>query len=200
MDLEEYITLATRTESRPENITANPQLIVNLLTLFTCSGRMLDQLKKHVFYNRPYDADKFNLDYQSMVATLQHMTWIQINGTDAQMGNEPIKNINPRLFHAIIGIATEATELCEALLDTQLQNEIDLVNLREEIGDVSWYIAILFDTLQEIGHDGTWEDVLERNIEKLRARFPDKFTNEDANNRDLETERQILEKDDPKDS
>lgn len=193
MDLEEYITLATRTESRPENLTANPQLIVNLLMLFTCSGRMLDQLKKHVFYNRPYDVDKFNVDYQTMISTLQHMQYIQINGSEADMGNEPVRNINPRLFHAIVGIATESTELCEALLNTQLDQKVDLVNLREENGDLCWYMAIFYDTMRELGYEGTWEDDLVTNIEKLRTRFPEKFTDEHANNRDLETERKVLE-------
>jgi NTP pyrophosphatase (non-canonical NTP hydrolase) len=37
------------------------------------------------------------------------------------------------------------------------------------------------------------EVALERNIEKLRARFPEKFTEEMANVRDLDTERKILE-------
>ena len=36
-------------------------------------------------------------------------------------------------------------------------------------------------------------DVLDRNIEKLRVRFPEKFTTEKALNRDLVTERRILE-------
>ena len=34
---------------------------------------------------------------------------------------------------------------------------------------------------------------MERNINKLKARFPDKFTEESANNRDLIKEREILE-------
>lgn len=36
-------------------------------------------------------------------------------------------------------------------------------------------------------------DILDKNIEKLRARYGDKFTSEKAINRDLETERIILE-------
>lgn len=37
------------------------------------------------------------------------------------------------------------------------------------------------------------EDILEKNINKLKARFPDKFTEENAINRNLEVERKILE-------
>lgn len=39
----------------------------------------------------------------------------------------------------------------------------------------------------------SFTDVLTRNIEKLRARFPDGFTEYDALNRNLDNERQILE-------
>lgn len=37
------------------------------------------------------------------------------------------------------------------------------------------------------------QSALERNINKLKARYPDKFDNDKAINRDLETERKILE-------
>ena len=37
------------------------------------------------------------------------------------------------------------------------------------------------------------KDVMERNITKLKARYGEKFTEEKANTRDLNTERQILE-------
>ena len=42
--------------------------------------------------------------------------------------------------------------------------------------------------------DFEFEDSLQRNIDKLLQRFPNKFTQENALNRDLEKERKILEK------
>lgn len=48
-------------------------------------------------------------------------------------------------------------------------------------------------TLEECYFD--FERDLRNNIEKLKVRFPEKFTQEKALNRDLETERKILEKD-----
>jgi len=39
----------------------------------------------------------------------------------------------------------------------------------------------------------SFKDDLDRNIKKLQARFPEKFSQEKALNRDLETERKILE-------
>ena len=196
MDLQTYITQAVRTESYPEEFKANPQLVVNLLALFTASGRMLDQLKKHIFYGKDFDIDKFNGDYQFMISTLTHMAHrsIRINGTPEEMKEEKIEEVNPRLFHAIIGIATESTELCEALYDIMThRKEVDLVNLREENGDLNWYQAVFYDAMRELGYKGNWSDDLETNIAKLRKRYPEKFTSEHAINRDEEAERELLE-------
>jgi NTP pyrophosphatase (non-canonical NTP hydrolase) len=65
---------------------------------------------------------------------------------------------------------------------------LDTVNLMEECGDICWYLAII---LHELGY--TWAEVWKRNIEKLKARYGDKFTETRAEDRDLEKEREILE-------
>ena len=196
MDLQDYIKLATRTESRLDVLEANPQMVVNVLALFNASGRMLDQIKKHVFYGKDFNVDNFNGDYQMMITTLQHMAHksMRLNGTKEEMNEEPIEEINPRLFHAIIGIATESTELCEALYDIMThRKEVDLVNLREENGDLNWYQAVFYDAMRELGYSGSWVDDLEKNIAKLKKRYPEKFTSEHAINRDVEAERKLLE-------
>lgn len=57
----------------------------------------------------------------------------------------------------------------------------------------------LLDTLQHLinsqylRYDLKQEDYLRKNIEKLQARYPEKFTQDNAINRDLDTERKILE-------
>lgn len=97
---------------------------------------------------------------------------------------------NHRLEHAIDGIATEAGELLDAMKKAKYYGkELDLTNLKEEGGDILWYLALLFD---ELGT--TFEAEMERNNSKLRARFPDKFTQEDALERDLGKEREVLER------
>ena len=55
MNLPEYIQNAIRTESQIENVTVNSQVLINALVLFISAGQMLDQVKKNVFYNKPYD-------------------------------------------------------------------------------------------------------------------------------------------------
>lgn len=95
------------------------------------------------------------------------------------------------ILHGVIGISTESGELLDALEKTVFYGkELDTVNIREEIGDLMWYVAILCDAIGV-----KMEDILDKNIEKLSSRYPEKFTTEAALNRDLEKERKILEDD-----
>ena len=92
------------------------------------------------------------------------------------------------LIHGILGKFTEAGELLEALKEAYNGNGLDLVNINEEIGDGFWYDAILLNRT-----DSTFEEVQQRIIRKLRARYPDKFADELAVSRNLTAERAILE-------
>jgi len=94
-----------------------------------------------------------------------------------------------RLLHAQMGMQTETAEFTDALKKSIFYGKpLDVVNLKEELGDLMWYMAIAFD---ELGTN--FETEGKRVIKKLKARFPEKFTNDKAENRDLDTERKILE-------
>lgn len=96
---------------------------------------------------------------------------------------------NAELLHHAMGMCTEAGEFLDQMKKVLIYGkEVDKTNLKEELGDMLWYIAgavRLLDTSIEIE--------MVRNIEKLRARFPSKFDAERALVRDLDTERKILE-------
>ncbi len=97
--------------------------------------------------------------------------------------------VDPRILHAAMGLQTESGELTDALKKHIFYGkELDITNIKEEAGDLLWYLAILFDA---IGTDFSTEQ--KRVIAKLKARFPEKFTNELAETRDLTTERKVLE-------
>lgn len=82
----------------------------------------------------------------------------------------------PELYHAQLGIASEAGELADALKKHIAYNrQLDLTNLREELGDIMWYVAL---GASAIG--ASLEDLMEENIQKLRLRYPEKFTEKDA--------------------
>lgn len=96
---------------------------------------------------------------------------------------------NIRLLHGAIGLTTEAGEFIDALKKSIFYGkELDRVNLAEELGDMFWYMAIVAD---ELGVN--FESVMTKNIEKLKARYGDKFSEVKAEKRDLKTEREILE-------
>ena len=88
-----------------------------------------------------------------------------------------------------MGLVTEAGEFQDMLKKHVFYGKpLDEVNLKEEIGDLLWYCAIALEAL-----DTDFEAVMETNINKLKARYPEKFTEDKAENRDLVKEREILE-------
>lgn len=92
------------------------------------------------------------------------------------------------LLHYALGIVTEAGEIADALKKALIYGkELDEVNLLEEVGDLQWYEARLLDTL-----GFTFAQARERNIAKLRLRYPDGFSERDATVRDLDAERALV--------
>lgn len=70
------------------------------------------------------------------------------------------------LFHGVVGAITEVGEMGEILMDFLTSNkEPDVINVREETGDVLWYLARLVKWAKT-----TFPDEMQRNIAKLRQR------------------------------
>jgi NTP pyrophosphatase (non-canonical NTP hydrolase) len=94
-------------------------------------------------------------------------------------------------LHMILGMQTEAAEMADVYKKhLAYGKDLDLVNIKEELGDLLWYIANLCNM-----HGWDMEDIMATNIKKLQARYPEKFSWEAALNRNLEKEREILEND-----
>lgn len=94
-----------------------------------------------------------------------------------------------RILHASMGLVTEAAEIMDALKKFIFYGkELDIVNLKEELGDSDWYKAIVID---ELG--SSQEEIWQMVINKLKTRYGDKFNEESALNRKLDIERQTLE-------
>lgn len=97
--------------------------------------------------------------------------------------------VTPDLLHGAIGIATEAGEMLDAVKRSLFYGaELDRTNLIEELGDLEWYMAVIRDAVGV-----TQEEVQRINIDKLRARYPEKFTQQHAFERNLDRERSVLE-------
>jgi NTP pyrophosphatase (non-canonical NTP hydrolase) len=198
MNLREYISAALETESNIPSFTTNTNDLSAVLTATIAAGNLLDVIKKDTFYGLPTDEQKLakRLERLESNATLlrraaghaEALTRSKIRGDDAT--RTTLTNINPRVAHAIIGLATESVELLEALLKAVESGEqMDGVNILEELGDLNWYHAIAVDAL-----GGDWEQIQVTNINKLRARNKGKKFDAAATiNRDVEAERALLE-------
>ena len=180
--MQEYIKLATVTESRIEQVVINHEHLENLLNAYIEIGNVLDTVKKSVFYGKPIDRAAQNKRLSSSLSSIA-----SILGEDFTEDAEPLK-IDPRVFHSVVGIATEGTELVEAVFNSEFRNEqFDTVNLVEELFDVMWYVLIAHDaTNQEL------DNTLNMGFAKLKLRFSDKFNAAGALNRDLVSERELL--------
>ena len=94
-----------------------------------------------------------------------------------------------RLIHAQMGMQTEVAEFADALKKSLFYGKpLDVVNLKEELGDLMWYMAIAMDEL-----DTNFTAEGDRVVNKLKSRYPDKFDSDCAEHRDLDAERLILE-------
>jgi len=178
MNYDQYIKDATRTESRIDAVNSSPKALMEALQIFILSGQVLDLYKRQVYYGKDFTDEQI----APLLAEIN-----TISGEGVDRAREDI-DVNPRVFHAAMGFATEAGEIMEAMVAGIEGAGFDTVNFMEEIGDMNWYQAIALD---ETGTE--LEDILDRNIAKLKARFPEKFTEHHAANRDLDAERQILE-------
>lgn len=92
------------------------------------------------------------------------------------------KKLNDRevLTDGVMGLNGEAGECIDIMKKYLYQgHELDIDGLFNELGDVLWYLAI---TVQALGTD--MEYIAERNIAKLRKRYPNGFETERSINRE----------------
>ena len=77
----------------------------------------------------------------------------------------------PQLLTAALGLTAEAGEFTEVVKKILLQgkpyNEDNIFHMKRELGDICWYIAQACMAL-----DTTFDEVIEMNVEKLKARYP----------------------------
>ena len=73
--------------------------------------------------------------------------------------------------HMAYGLVTETAEILDAFKKHKFYGrELNVTNLKEELGDCMWYMYQLLEAL-----DYTPEQCRKDNIEKLSKRYPDKF-------------------------
>ena len=84
------------------------------------------------------------------------------------------------LCNVALGLTGESGEFADSVKKHLFQGHpIDVMNLAEEIGDVLWYCALAASALPF-----TLDEIAQRNIEKLKKRYPKGFEAERSINRD----------------
>ena len=78
------------------------------------------------------------------------------------------------LINSVMGLCGEAGEAIDIVKKWLAQgHELDKAHLAKELGDIAWYLA---ETATALGL--TLEEILQANIDKLRARYPEGFSTE----------------------
>ena len=71
-----------------------------------------------------------------------------------------------------LGLTGEAGEVADMIKKSVFhRHELDTEKLMKELGDVLWYVAAICSKLE-----WTLEDVMQMNIKKLMARYPDGYS------------------------
>lgn len=98
-----------------------------------------------------------------------------MNGTEYQKlamrtCSIPEENKGDRLKHGLFGLAAEAGEVCGIFQKVYQGHEADNEHLKKELGDVIWMVAEICEA-----SGFSLDDVMQTNIDKLRARYPEGF-------------------------
>ena len=83
------------------------------------------------------------------------------------------------LLNGCLGLAGEAGELLDMFKKWIFHNkQLDRDHAKKELGDVMWYVAM-------ICHSMGWnlDEILQMNVDKLKARYPEGFDTEKSNHR-----------------
>lgn len=82
----------------------------------------------------------------------------------------------PRILNGLMGLNGEAGEAIDILKKYLFQgHQFEREHIAKELGDAAWYLAVSADA---IGYD--LETILQMNVDKLRARYPDGFNSEQS--------------------
>lgn len=91
------------------------------------------------------------------------------------------KNKRDLLVNGVMGLNGEAGECIDHVKKHLFQgHDLNRAHMIEELGDVMWYVAI---TCHAIG--ASLDDVMERNVDKLKKRYPDGFDKERSLHREV---------------
>lgn len=135
----------------------------------------------------------YRVTAQEELDDILRLARIKIQGGSGKMTaneyqKEALRTLNPELdkkdvlINGVMGLCGEAGECIDVVKKHLAQgHELDRENLIKELGDVAWYLA---ETAYAL--DVELDEVLQRNLDKLRARYPQGFDEERSKDRTAE--------------
>jgi NTP pyrophosphatase (non-canonical NTP hydrolase) len=76
------------------------------------------------------------------------------------------------VMNAALGLCGESGEVADIVKKFRFQgHDLDFDHIAKELGDIAWYLAV---GAYAIGYD--LENILQMNVDKLKARYPDGFS------------------------
>lgn len=84
------------------------------------------------------------------------------------------------LVNGVMGLTGEAGEAADIVKKGIFHGKgVDMEHLKKELGDVMWYVALICESCG-------WElcDVMRTNVDKLKKRYPEGFSEYRANHRE----------------
>lgn len=107
-------------------------------------------------------------NFDNWLAKYEHEDAINIYGHDPG-----------ELLNGALGLTGEAGEVADHIKKAIFHgHSLDFTDLVNELGDVCWYLALLCHAI-----DVPLEEVMSRNIEKLKKRYPEGFSESASINR-----------------
>lgn len=180
MNFNDYKTQAKRTLVQLAN--ERDDMLHMAMGVSTEIAELLDIIKKNFAYGKP-------IDLVHVSEELGDVYWYLANACN-------IAGIRPTISKTLK--YNEGLFIAHTLHDAYqfydiAQNYTNDKSCVKEIKEViDWLIIRIEAIINHFGLDRS--KILEKNINKLKTRYPDKFTQEKALNRDLTKERLILEK------
>lgn len=83
------------------------------------------------------------------------------------------------IFNACLGLSGEVGEFNDMIKKWVFhEKNLDMEHAKKEAGDILWYVVMLCESF-----GWNMEEIMQMNVDKLKARYPEGFDVERANNR-----------------
>lgn len=83
------------------------------------------------------------------------------------------------IFNACLGLSGEVGEFNDMVKKWVFhEKELDIDHAKKELGDIAWYLAMACESF-----GWNLDEILQMNVDKLKARYPEGFDTNRANNR-----------------